>query len=255
MRINLPADKKIYFVSDLHLGLPDAVTSGEREKLFCRWLDDIRNDAAHVFILGDLFDFWYEYKYVVPKGFVRTLGKLAELRDGGLPVYFFTGNHDQWMLDYFETELTIPVYRKPLELTINDLPFIIGHGDGLGPGDYSYKLLKRIFNNQIARWFFSRLHPNFALWLGNKWSKNNRLLNGKHEEQFQGEEREWLIQYCRRKLNDKQIDYFIFGHRHLALDYKLNDKSRYINLGDWLSYNSYAVFDGSDIQLLYYNKP
>ncbi|MFN5516999.1 MAG: UDP-2,3-diacylglucosamine diphosphatase, partial [Bacteroidota bacterium] len=118
MRINLPADKKIYFVSDLHLGLPDAVTSGEREKLFCRWLDDIRNDAAHVFILGDLFDFWYEYKYVVPKGFVRTLGKLAELRDGGLPVYFFTGNHDQWMLDYFETELTIPVYKKPLELTI-----------------------------------------------------------------------------------------------------------------------------------------
>jgi UDP-2,3-diacylglucosamine hydrolase len=252
MHFEIPSGKKVYFVSDLHLGLPDASASLRREKLFCEWLDAIRTDASHLFIVGDLFDFWYEYKYVVPKGFVRTLGKLATLRDKGLPIYFFTGNHDQWMHDYFESELDIKVFRDVQHFTFNDKKFIVGHGDGLGPGDYSYKTLKKLFTNPLLRWCFSRLHPNFAIWLGNKWSKNNRLLNGTHEEQFLGEEKEWLIGYCRAILSNEHADYFIFGHRHLALDYTLNDKSRYINLGDWLTLYTYATFDGNNAELHYY---
>ncbi len=252
MQIEVPAGKKAYFVSDLHLGLPDAETSLRREKRFCQWLDTISSDASHLFIVGDLFDFWYEYKYVVPRGFVRTLGKLAELSDKGLPIFFFTGNHDQWMLDYFEVELGIKVFRDVQRFTFNDKKIIIGHGDGLGPGDYSYKRLKKIFTSPIARWLFSRLHPNFALWLGNKWSKNNRLLNGIHEEQFLGEEKEWLIGYSREALTKEHTDYFIFGHRHLALDYTLSNTSKYINLGDWLTFYSYASFDGNKVELLYF---
>lgn len=251
-QLSVPDGKKVYFVSDLHLGLPDAQTSLAREKLFCQWLDEIKKDAAHLFILGDLFDFWFEYKYVVPKGFVRTLGKLAELRDSGIPISFFTGNHDQWMRNYFQTELQIPVFTKHQVIIINNKKFIVGHGDGLGPGDYRYKMLKKIFSNPTARWLFSCLHPNFALWLGHKWSKNNRLLNGVHEEQFLGEQKEWLIGFCREELKNQAVDYFIFGHRHLALDYVLNEKTRYINLGDWLHFYSYASYDGNELQLLYY---
>ncbi len=252
MQLTVPPNRKIYFVSDVHLGLPNALISLEREKLFCKWLDEISKDASHLFIAGDLFDFWYEYKHVVPKGFVRTLGKLAQLADNGLPIFFFTGNHDQWMNDYFEKELSVRVFRDVQSFQINHKKFIIGHGDGLGSGDYSYKILKLVFTNKVVRWCFSLLHPNFALWLGNKWSKSNRLLNGKHEEKFQGEEKEWLIGYCRKELKKTDINYFIFGHRHLAVDYPLTEKSRYINLGDWLVYYSYATFDGNEVQLHYY---
>lgn len=251
MQLSIAAGKKVYFVSDLHLGLPDAASSLQREKRFCRWLDEIKQDAAYLFILGDLFDFWYEYRYVVPKGFVRTLGKLAELSDHGLTIYFFTGNHDQWMLDYFEKELNIRIFRTHQRIQINNHSFIIGHGDGLGPGDYKYKSLKKVFTNPVARWCFSRLHPNFALWLGNKWSKNNRLLNGVHEEHFLGEEKEWLIGFCREELKKQHTDYFIFGHRHLALDYALNEQSRYVNIGDWLRFYSYAEYDGDTLTLKY----
>ena len=242
---------KIYFVSDLHLGLNAVHSSVERERRFVNWLDGISQDATELYILGDLFDFWFEYKHVVPKGFVRTLGKLALLKDSGLPIHFFTGNHDQWMTGYFERELGIPVYRKPKSLECNGKKFIVGHGDGLGPGDRGYKAMKSVFTNPAANWAFARLHPNFAMWLGKKWSENNRLLNGKHEDELQDESKEWLIGYCRDVLQREHVDYFIFGHRHLALDYKLNERSRYINLGDWLSFYSYAVFDGNDVQLKY----
>lgn len=245
---------KIYFVSDLHLGLNAVDASREREQKFIKWLDEISKDATQLFILGDLFDFWFEYKHVVPKGFVRTLGKLAMLKDSGLSIEFFTGNHDQWMRDYFESELGIPVHRKPQSYNFNGKKFIVGHGDGLGPGDRGYKAMKSVFTNPAANWAFSRLHPNFAMWLGKKWSENNRLLNGKHEEHLQDESKEWLIGYCREVLQKEHVDYFIFGHRHLAIDYKLNERSRYINLGDWLSFYSYAVFDGNNLELKYLNK-
>ena len=243
---------KIFFASDLHLGVPDAKRSRERELRFIKWLDEIAPQAAALFIVGDLFDFWFEYKQVVPRGFVRVLGKLAQLRDNGLPIYFFTGNHDQWMQDYFETELGIPVYHHPVRVTLKGKKFLIGHGDGLGPGDGGYKFMKKLFTNPVLRWLFARLHPNFAIWLGNYWSRNNRLINGIEQETFLGEDKEWLIGFSREVLLKEKIDFFIFGHRHLALDYKLNDTSRYINLGDWIRFNSYAEFDGHDVTLKYF---
>ncbi len=243
---------KVYFASDLHLGTPDHATSLQREKKFVHWLEMIKKDAAALFIVGDLFDFWFEYREVVPRGFVRVLGKLAELRDSGLLIYFFTGNHDQWMKNYFHEELNIPVYRKPITVSISDKKFFIGHGDGLGPGDHGYKFLKSIFRGRFTRWLFARLHPNLGIWLGRKWSGNNKLINGKDEANFLGEDKEWLIQYARGVLKSEHIDYFIFGHRHIVLDYKLSESSTFINLGDWVRYNSYAIFDGKNLELKYF---
>lgn len=257
--ISLPEGKKIYFASDLHLGVPDAEQSLLREKRFISWLTEIEKDCHTLFLLGDLFDFWFEYKQVVPRGFVRVLGKLATMHDNGIPIYFFTGNHDQWMKNYFETELNIPVIHHEVEIEINNKKFLLAHGDGLGPGDNGYKFMKKIFTSRVCRWMFARLHPNFAVWLGKKWSRNNRLINGKQQEEFMGEEQEWLILFCREKLNlpaagrNKKINFFIFGHRHLKMDYPLNENSRYINLGDWIRYNSFAEFDGNNLELKVFN--
>ena len=245
---------KIYFVSDLHLGIPDRVTSLEREKRFVGWLNDMAKDAQVLFLLGDLFDFWYEYEQVVPRGFVRVLGKLAELSDRGLPIFFFTGNHDQWMTDYFEEELGIRVFHYPEKVMIAGKKFLVGHGDGLGPGDHGYKFLKKLFRGKFPRWLFSRLHPNLGIWIGKKWSRDNRIISGEDQSEFLGEEKEWLIQYSRNYLKTEQVDYFIFGHRHIVLNYPLNNESSYINLGDWIKFNSYAVFDGKNIEIKYYSK-
>ena len=238
---------KVYFASDLHLGIPDHAASLEREKKFVRWLDAIQADASAVIIVGDLFDFWFEYRQVVPKGFVRVLGKLAALQDHGIAIYFFTGNHDQWMRNYFERELGIPVYHEPQRVTIDGKRFLIAHGDGLGPGDHGYKFLKSLFRGRVSRWLFSILHPDIGVWLGKRWSKNNRLINGNDQAAFMGEEKEWLVQYARRVLQSEQIDYFIFGHRHIVLDYELSAQCRYINLGDWISFFSYAVFENNTL--------
>ncbi len=234
----------VYFASDLHLGIPDYNASLEREKRFVRWLDLIQSDASAIFIVGDLFDFWFEYRQVVPKGYVRVLGKLAALRDKGIPVYFFTGNHDQWMRDYFQHELGIPVFHEPQRVTIGGKQFLIAHGDGLGPGDHGYKFLKTLFRGRFSRWLFSILHPDIGVWLGKRWSKNNRLINGNDQAEFMGEEKEWLVQFARTVLKTEPIDYFIFGHRHIVLEYQLTETSKYINLGDWIKFNSYAVYDG-----------
>ncbi|MBP9882447.1 MAG: UDP-2,3-diacylglucosamine diphosphatase [Chitinophagales bacterium] len=234
----------VYFASDLHLGIPDYNASLEREKRFVRWLDQVQSDASAIFIVGDLFDFWFEYRQVVPKGYVRVLGKLAALRDKGIPVYFFTGNHDQWMRDYFQHELGIPVFHEPQRVTIGGKQFLIAHGDGLGPGDHGYKFLKTLFRGRFSRWLFGMLHPDIGVWLGKRWSKNNRLINGNDQAEFMGEEKEWLVQFARTVLKTDPIDYFIFGHRHIVLEYQLTETSKYINLGDWIKFNSYAVFDG-----------
>ena len=249
-------NKNIYFLSDFHLGAPDYETSLAREKRVVKFLDEIKNDAAQIFILGDLFDFWYEYKRVVPKGFVRILGKLAELTDSGIEIHFFVGNHDMWMKGYFEKELNIKVYHHHQEFDLIGKKFLIGHGDGLGPGDHRYKFLKKVFRNKISQWLFGILHPGFGIGLADYFSSKSR---GKNEEQFLGEEKEWLIIFSREMLKTKHYDYFIFGHRHLPIDFKLNDPetigtraTRYINLGDWIKYNSYVVFDGEDAQLKFY---
>ncbi len=246
--------KKIYFLSDFHLGAPNATASLIREKKIIQFLDEIKNDAAEIFILGDLFDFWYEYKKVVPKGYVRILGKLAELSDSGIPLYFFVGNHDMWMNDYFQKELNIPVFFEPKEFIYSGKKFLIGHGDGLGPGDHGYKFIKKIFRNKVCQWLFGILPPYIGMGIAGYFSRKSRAQTGQTDEVFLGEDKEWLVQYSKEILQKQHYDYFVFGHRHLPLDIKLNDTSRYINLGDWIKYNSYAVFDGNDMTLTYYNK-
>ncbi len=253
--IQIPQGKKIYFASDNHLGAPDRMASMPREKKFVAWLDSIKTDAAAVFLLGDLFDFWFEYKSVVPKGFTRTLGKLAELTDAGVPVYYFVGNHDLWMNGYFEEELQIPVFHRPQQFRLNDRMFFIGHGDGLGPGDKGYKRMKKLFTNRVAQWCFRWLHPDWGVRLAQYFSVKNRLISGDDDIKFLGEDKEWLVQYSKRKLESDHYDYFVFGHRHLPLEIELNQKSRYVNLGDWISYFTYAVFDGEDLALHKFNDP
>ena len=240
--ITTSENKKIYFASDQHLGAPTPEASLPREKKFVAWLDTIKEDAGAVFLLGDLFDFWFEYKTVVPKGFVRVLGKLAELKDAGIDIYFFVGNHDLWMRDYFQKELNIPVFHEPQEFDINGKLFLIGHGDGLGPGDYGYKRMKKVFIFPFFKWLFRWLHPDIGVKLGHYFSVKNKLISGDEDAQFLGEENEWLALYCRKKLTEKHYDFFIFGHRHLPLEIELNSSSTYINLGDWIQYFTYGEF-------------
>lgn len=247
-----PNNKKIYFLSDFHLGAPDHASSLVREKRIVKFLDDIKDNASQIFIVGDLFDFWYEYKKVVPKGFVRILGKLAELSDAGVIMHFFVGNHDMWMNGYFEKELHIKVYHHPKEFDLLGKKFFIGHGDGLGPGDHRYKMLKKVFRNKFSQWLFGIMHPGFGIGVANYFSTKSRASVGKTDEQFLGEDKEWLIIFSREILKTKHFDYFIFGHRHLPIDFKLNDATHYINLGDWIKYNSYAVFDGEMVELKFY---
>lgn len=250
--MQLNPGKKIYFLSDFHLGAPDHAASLVREKRVVQFLEDIKKDAEVIFILGDLFDFWYEYKKVVPKGFVRILGKLAELTDSGIIIHFFVGNHDMWMNGYFEKELNINVFYDPQEFEFNGKHFLIGHGDGLGPGDHRYKFMKKIFRNKFFQWLFGILHPSAGIGLADYFSRKSRAATGSGDEHFLGEDKEWLILYCKDKLKKKHFDFFIFGHRHFPIFFKLNDQSTYINLGDWITYNSYAVFEDDDITLKYY---
>ncbi|AUS05298.1 UDP-2,3-diacylglucosamine diphosphatase [Pseudotamlana carrageenivorans] len=250
--MQIPEGKKIYFASDNHLGAPTAEASRPREKKFVAWLDTIKQDAAAIFLLGDMFDFWIEFKTVVPKGFTRTLGKLAEISDSGIPIYYFVGNHDLWMNGYFEEELNIPVYHKPKEFTFNNKTFFIGHGDGLGPGDKGYKRMKKVFTNPFCQWLFRWLHPDLGVRLAQHLSVKNKLISGDDDAKFLGEDNEWLVQYCKRKLEDKHRDFFVFGHRHLPLNIDLNENSKYINLGDWIQYYTYGVFDGETMALKEY---
>ncbi len=244
---------KTYFVSDFHLGVDAKLTSRERERQIVNWLDMIKEDADSLYLVGDVFDYWFEYGKVIPKGYARLFGKLAELRDSGLPIYFFTGNHDMWMFRYFEEEFDIPIYRKPIVRKIQGKTFFIGHGDGLGPGDHGYKFIKKVFSNPVCQWLFERLHPNFGLWLMQFWSGRSREATSPDEGSFLGEDNEWLITFCNEKIQEVEVDYFIFGHRHLPIDHTLkNGHSRYINLGDWLFHNSYAVFDGENLDIQFF---
>jgi UDP-2,3-diacylglucosamine hydrolase len=252
--MSVPFGKKIYFLSDFHLGAPSATASLVREKKIIRFLDEIKSTAAQIFIVGDLFDFWYEYKKVVPKGYVRILGKLAELTDAGIPIHFFVGNHDMWMKNYFQQELNIPVYFEPKDFEFNDKKFLIGHGDGLGPADHGYKFIKKIFRNKICQWLFGILPPYIGMGVANYFSKKSRAQTGEATEEFLGEDKEWLILYCKEILQKKHYDYFIFGHRHLPINFNLSAGSIYVNLGDWINYFSYAEFDGNQLVLKYYNK-
>ena len=244
---------KIYFASDFHFGIPNRKESHKREEKFIRWLDEIKSDAKELYLLGDMFDFWFEYGKVIPKGYVRLLGKLAELKDGGIEIHFFKGNHDLWMFGYFQEEIGIKVYDKPIIKEYNGLKFFIGHGDGLGPGDYSYKALKVVFTNTLCQWLFSWLHPDIGISLALWWSRLSRRKNElKKRNEYKGNDKEYLFNFCKDRLKKEHFDYFILGHRHLMLNIELNEKSRYINLGDWISLFSYAVFDGQSIKQYQY---
>ncbi|SHK42669.1 UDP-2,3-diacylglucosamine diphosphatase [Epilithonimonas mollis] len=249
MKIGLDPGKKVYFASDQHFGGSDIAESRKREERFIRWLDQIRNDGQVLFLMGDLFDFWHEWKYVVPKGYIRVLGKIAELKDSGIAIYFFVGNHDLWMKNYFEEELGIPVFFEKRYYEINAKKFLLAHGDGLGPGDKGYKRMKKLFTNPLAQWAFRWLHPDIAMRIANYMSQKNKLISGEEDQKFLGEDKEFLIQYSKKKLETEKIDYFVFGHRHLPLIFDLGADSKYINLGDWISYFTYGVFDGEQFEL------
>lgn len=242
-------NKRIYFAADFHLGVPDYDSSLKREREIIQWLNSIRYDAHSIYLLGDIFDFWFEYKHTVPKGFVRLLGKLAELREAGIPIYFFTGNHDMWMFDYFPTELGIPVIREPVVLEIGEQKLLVGHGDGLGPGDHTYKVLKKVFNSKVCQWLFARIHPNIGMAIANAWSRKSRITNKKRGESFQGKEGEFLWVYCTEIEKTTHHDFYVFGHRHLPLNLKVGDHSMYINVGEWVHFKTYAVYDGHNVEI------
>jgi len=250
--MTITSGKKIYFLSDFHLGAPDHASSLERERKIVQFLDEIKDQAAEIFFVGDMFDFWYEYRTVVPKGFVRLLGKIGELSDAGIPMHFFVGNHDMWMKNYFQQEFNMPVYYAPVEFERNGKKFLIGHGDGLGPGDHGYKRLKKVFRNPLSQFLFGIFPPMLGMGLANYMSRRSRAQTGTKEEIFLGEDKEWLVIYCKEVLQQKKMDFFVFGHRHLPIDFRLNESSRYINLGDWIRYFTYAEFDGQDMELKSY---
>lgn len=240
--------KKVFFISDVHLGLPNHEKSLQRERKLVQWLDQILPQTKALYLLGDIFDFWYEYKHVVPRGYVRFLAKISEFTDQGIPVYFFTGNHDIWAFDYFEKEVGMTIIRDPLTVDISGKTFHLAHGDGLGPSDVGFKLLKWLFTNKTAQLLFSRVHPNFALWLGNSWSRKHRYENDLDDLSYKGLEKEWLVVYAKEKLKTEKIDYFLFGHRHIAVHLKVGN-AEFVNLGDWINNFTFAVFDGEALSL------
>jgi UDP-2,3-diacylglucosamine hydrolase len=244
-----PERKNIYFASDFHLGVPTYEKSLEREKRIVAWLDHVAPNAMEIFLVGDIFDFWFEYKHAIPKGFVRLQGKIAELTDSGIPIHVFTGNHDMWIFDYLPKELGFTLHRTPVEREFHGKKFLIGHGDGLGPGDKGYKFIKKVFQNKLSQWAFARFHPNFGIWLANYSSRTSRAATGNEDEIFKGIENEWLYIYCKEVLKTKEFNHFVFGHRHLPLQFEMDKSAVYTNLGDWLKYNTYAVFDGLDLEL------
>lgn len=246
----MPERTKIYFASDFHLGVPNNERSRQRELQLIQWLDQVSKDAKEIYLVGDLFDFWFEYKKAIPKGFVRFQAKLAELCDNGISIHVFTGNHDMWMFNYLTEELGVTMHREPVTREWNGKRFFIGHGDGLGPGDHSYKLIKKVFANPICIWLFGWLHPDVGISLANFWSGRSRKHNMPLDEVYNGDDNEWLLQFCRTTLQNEHFNYFIFGHRHLVLDKHVGENARYINLGDWFKNPHYAVWDGEELKLL-----
>ena len=243
---------KLYFASDFHLGAPNLAESHKRERLIVKWLNEIKQDAKAIYLVGDIFDFWFEYKTVVPKGFVRLLGKLAELVDSGIEVHLFVGNHDLWMKDYLETEVGVTIHHRNITIEEDGKKLFIGHGDGLGDGDYLYKVLRRFFTSKICQWAFARLHPNLALTIAHSWSRGSR--ESGEEANFISNEKEILFGYCQQQQALNPVDYYIFGHRHLPLELKVDERAKYINTGDWLQYNTYAVIESGNLELKTYKK-
>jgi len=243
-------NKKIFFLSDAHLGYPGKEESLEREKKLVSFLDKISGEAGEIYFLGDIFDFWYEYQSVVPRGYTRFLGKISELSDRGVKIHYFTGNHDIWSFGYLKEESGINLYRKEITRDIGSKKFFLSHGDGTDKSDRKFLFLKRVFHNRLLQWLFSRLHPNFAFYIAKRWSRHSRMVHG--TDPFGGEDEPMVI-YSRENLLDGQFDFIIFGHRHCPVDYRLNETTRMIILGDWLTHFTYGEFDGESFHLKNYS--
>ncbi len=239
--------KKIYFLSDIHLGAKTINNPLEHERRVVRFLDSIKNDASEIYLMGDIIDYWFEYKKVVPRGFTRFLGKISELTDMGIKVFWFTGNHDIWIFDYIPQETGATIYLKPIIKEIMGKRFYLAHGDGLGDDSLGYKFIHKFFRNKICQKLFSGIHPRWTVSLAHYWSKKSRL--GGTVETFLGEDKEHLVQFSKDMAKTSDIDFFIYGHRHIMLDLMISRKSRVIILGDWINLFSYAVFDGENMWL------
>lgn len=246
--------KNVYFLSDAHLGSLTIEHSRTHERRLVRFLDSIKHKASAVYLLGDIFDFWNEYKYVVPKGFTRFLGKISEMTDMGVEVHFFTGNHDLWTYGYLEKECGMAIHKKPTTIEIYGKVFYLAHGDGLGDPDKKYQLLRKVFHNKKCQKLLNFVHPRWGMWLGLNWAKHSRLkrINGK-EMPYLGEDKEYLVKYTKQYIKTHQnIDYYLYGHRHIELDIMLTKKVRMMILGDWIWQFTYAVFDGEHLFLEQY---
>lgn len=240
---------RIYFASDLHLGMQPARESRRRELLFVKWLEEISADASELWLLGDVFDYWFEYRKVVPRGFTRFLGKLATVSDLGVKIHLIPGNHDIWIFDYLPDEIGMEVHVDPVIRSWNNHVFLLGHGDGLHKGDYIYRMLQGIFKNRIMQWLYARIHPNGSMAFAHWWSKRSRIKHGAFGA-FLGEEQEHQLQYARKKLRENpEIEYFVFGHRHIPFDIRISEQNRAICLGDWIGNFTYGVFDGEKFEL------
>lgn len=251
--INNPKGKSVFFASDFHLGTPNFESSRTREDKIVQWLNSIEDKASCIILVGDIFDFWFEYKHTVPKGYIRLLGKLAQLSDKGIELILFTGNHDMWMFDYLEKELRVEIYREPVVFVINNKRLFTGHGDGLGPGDKKYKFLKNFFNSRLCQWMFARLHPNLGMGIAQFWSRKSRLSNENKDESYKGPETEWLWIYSKEIEEQQHHDFYVFGHRHVPLDLSVTNSSKYINLGEWVHHTTYGEFDGNEVHLKTYD--
>ncbi len=245
---------KTYFASDFHLGVPNYNCSLEREKKVVAWLNDIEDDCENLFLLGDIFDFWYEYKTVVPRNFTRLLGKLASMSDKGVNIYFFKGNHDMWTFDYLEKEIGATIIDEEWIGKIGSCTFYLHHGDALWKGEKSYKFIRKIFRANWAIWLFHRLHPNFGTGLAKYLSKSSRKKNNPKDTIEIPLKEEYQYQFAKDYISKNQIDFFVFGHRHKPIDVSLDSNSRLINLGDWVSFFTYAVFDNNELELKTYSK-
>lgn len=243
------SNKKKYFASDFHLGYPDRATSLVRERKLVAWLDSISDDADEIFLLGDVFDFWYEYTWVVPRGFVRFLGKLAELSDAGVIINVVAGNHDLWYKDYLVTEVGARLLQQPVVREWNGKRFFMHHGHALGNYDRGMNFLNAVFSSTVLQFLFERIHPEPAFWFAHKWSSHNRKKKIYESSHYLGDDKEWLLRYSKDLLKNEHFHYFIYGHRHLALDKPLGSGSRYINLGNWITLSTYGVWDGECFEL------
>lgn len=244
---------KVYFLSDAHLG--SGADTLEREKQLCRLLDSIKDDCKTLMLLGDIFDFWFSYRYLVPRGHVRLLGKLAELADSGIEIHFFLGNHDMWVFDYLTEEFGAIVHADPTEMELYGKRFLIGHGDGLGHIDRWFDFARLFFRSRICHKLFKMLPSAFTFGIAHRWSNGNKRKHAKQDRlHYLGDDREGIVIYCKQRLEKEHFDYFVFGHRHTPLvkefvgaddaaqssDKRLN--SVYVNTGDWFHQRNYAVF-------------